>query len=255
MKRMTRRIVLAFALVFALSFAVAQEPGSAGQKPADKVETAQPQNAEQQQQSGPNGAIDQGIKEQLAHTSKEAEEGGEHDELKHSTAVKKFASMTGLSVEAAYWTFVVFNFAIMFGFIGWALKKNLPGMFRTRTETIRKGMDEAKRASEEANRRLGDIESRLSRLDSEIAEMKKKSEADAAAEEQRIRASAEEDGRKIIESAEQEIEAAAKAARRELKIYAAELAVSLAEKKIKVDEGTDEALVGSFVRQLGKAGR
>ena len=246
--KMIRRIVFAVALVFALSFAVAQEHGSAEQKPADKVEAAPPQ------QAGPNGQSEPTIEQELAHTSKEAEE-GDHNELKHSTAVKKFAQMTGLSVETTYWLFVVFNFAIMFGFIGWALKKNLPGMFRTRTESIRKGMDEAKKASEEANRRLGDIEGRLSRLDSEIAEMKKKSEADAAAEEQRIRASAEEDGRKIIESAEQEIEAAAKAARRDLKIYAAELAVSLAEKKIRVDERTDEALVGSFVRQLGKAGQ
>ncbi len=244
-----RPIVFAFAVVFALSFAVAQEQGSTGQKPADKVEAAQPQ------QAGPNGRNERTIEQELAHTSKEAEEGGEHNELKHSSAVQKFAKLTGLSVEASYWAFVIVNFAIMFGFIGWALKKNLPGMFRTRTESIRKGMDEAKKASDEANRRLGDIEGRLSRLDSEIAEMKKKSEADAAAEEQRIRASAEEDGRKIIESAEQEIEAAAKAARRDLKVYAAELAVSLAEKKIRVDERTDEALVGSFVRQLGKAGQ
>jgi len=246
--KLIRRIVFAIALVFALSFAVAQEQAPTAQKPSDKVEVAPPQNA------GPNGQNERTIEQELAHTSKEAEE-GDHNELKHSTAVKKFANMTGLSVEATYWLFVVFNFAIMFGFIGWALKKNLPGMFRTRTESIRKGMDEAKRASEEANRRLGEIEGRLARLDSEIAEMKKKSDADAAAEEQRIRASAEEDGRKIIESAEQEIESAAKAARRDLKIYAAELAVSLAEKKINVDERTDEALVGSFVRQLGKAGQ
>jgi len=251
--KLIRRIILALALVFAFSVAIAQEHGSAEQKPTDKVEAAQPQTAKPQG-AGPNGAIDAGIQEQLAHTSKEAEE-GDHNELKHSTAVKKFASLTGLSVEAAYWVFVVFNFAIIFGFIGWALKKNLPGMFRTRTDTIRKGMDEAKKASEEANRRLSDIEGRLSKLDSEIAEMKKKSEADAAAEEQRIRASAEEDGRKIVEAAEQEIEAAAKAARRDLKIYAAELAVSLAEKKIRVDDRTDEALVGSFVSQLGKAGQ
>jgi F-type H+-transporting ATPase subunit b len=220
MKKMTRRIVFAFAIVFALSFAVAQEQGSAAQKPADKVEAAGPQNPVG------GGPVNQGVSEQLAHTSNEAagEDEG-HSELKHSSAVKAFARMTGLSVDAAYWVFVLVNFAIIFCAIGWAMKKNLPAMFRTRTETIRKGMDEARKASEEANRRLGDIESRLSRLDSEIAEMKKKADADAAAEEQRIRASAEEDGRKIVEAAEQEIEAAAKAARRDLKIYAAELAV------------------------------
>ena len=116
-------------------------------------------------------------------------------------------------------------------------------------------MDEARRASEEANRRLGDIEGRLSRLGSDIAELKKKSEADAAAEEERIRLSAEEEGRKIVRSAEEEIEAAAKAARRDLKAYTAELAVSLAEKRIQIDPQTDQALMNTFVRQLGKDGR
>jgi len=57
-------------------------------------------------------------------------------------------------------------------------------------------------------------------------------------------------------SSQQEIEAAAAQARRELKIYAADLAVSLAEKKINVDEATDKALVRSFVAQIdAKDGR
>ena len=44
---------------------------------------------------------------------------------------------------------------------------------------------------------------------------------------------------------------------RELKIYAADLAVSLAEKKITVDEATDKDLVRSFTEQInpGKDGR
>ena len=45
-------------------------------------------------------------------------------------------------------------------------------------------MEEASKASEEARRRLGEIEQRLSRLDAEIAAMRASAEADAAAEEQ-----------------------------------------------------------------------
>ena len=55
-------------------------------------------------------------------------------------------------------------------------------------------------------------------------------------------------------SAEQEIEMAANAARRELKSYVAELAVELAEKKIRVSKDTDEALVRAFTAHLGKDG-
>jgi F-type H+-transporting ATPase subunit b len=165
------------------------------------------------------------------------------------------AKLTGLSLNAAYWLLVILNFLIIGALVGWALKKNLPALFRARTEAIRRSMDEARRASEDANRRLGEIEGRLAKLDSDIEAMKGKAESDAAAEEQRIRISAEDDGRKIVASAEQEIEAAAKAARRELKAYAADLAVSLAEKKIALDSKTDEALVNTFVHQLGKDGR
>jgi len=46
----------------------------------------------------------------------------------------------------------------------------------------------------------------------------------------------------------------ANAARRELKAYVAELAVELAEKKIRVSKDADEALVRAFTTQLGKDG-
>jgi len=57
-----------------------------------------------------------------------------------------------------------------------------------------------------------------------------------------------------VASAEQEIEMAANTARRELKAYVAELAVQLAEKKIRVSKDTDEALVRAFTAQMGKDG-
>jgi len=66
-------------------------------------------------------------------------------------------------------------------------------------------------------------------------------------------AAAEEDARKIIASAEQEIAAAAKAARRQLTAHAADLAVGLAAKQIRVDAATDQALVRDFAAQLGSA--
>jgi F-type H+-transporting ATPase subunit b len=245
-----RQLVFAFLLVFAVVCVIAQEPAASPSPAADRVEVAQPKPAE------PANATHESVSEQLAQTSQEAAgEEEEGAEFKHSPSVKFVAKITGLSLDGAYWLMVFANFAIIGGLVVWALKKNLPAVFRTRTDSIRKSMDEARRASEEANRRLGDIEGRLSKLDSEIAEMKSKAETDAAAEERRIQLSAEEDGRKIVQSAEEEIEAAAKAARRNLKAYTAELAVALAEKRIQVDQKTDQALVNTFVRQLGKDGR
>jgi F-type H+-transporting ATPase subunit b len=187
---------------------------------------------------------------ELAKQSREAAAEDEQAQFKHSWMVLWVANVTGLSLDNAYWLCVVLNFAIVAGAVAYFSKKNLSGMFRNRTAFIQKAMQEARQASEDANRRLAEIETRLSRLDSEIAGMRASAEKEAVAEEARIKAAAEEDGRKIVESAEQEIAAAAKLARRELTTYAANLAVSLAARQIKVDPATDQALVQGFAREL-----
>jgi F-type H+-transporting ATPase subunit b len=187
---------------------------------------------------------------ELAKESREAAAEDENAQFRHSASVQMVAKLTGLSLDNAYWLCTVLNFAIVAGVVFYFSKKNLPGVFRNRTASIQKAMQEARQASEDANRRLGEIEARLSRLDAEIAGMRATAEKDAAAEEARIKAAAEEDARKIVESAEQEIAAAAKLARRELTNYAANLAVSLAAKQIKVDAATDQALVQGFAREL-----
>jgi len=187
-------------------------------------------------------------------SGKEASGEDETAQFRHSASVRLLSKITGLSLDRAYWLAVMLNFAIVAGLIAWFSKKNLPGMFRSRTASIQKSLEEARRASEDANRRLSEIEARLGRLDDEINEMRSASEKEAAAEEERIKAAASEDARRIAESAGQEIEAAAKAARRELTAYAAELAVTLASKQIRVDAPTDQALVRRFGQQLSNDG-
>lgn len=186
----------------------------------------------------------------LTKESREAAGEDEQEQFKHSASVKLVARYTGLSLEHAYWLCVLLNFGIIGGTLLYLSKKKLPGVFRDRTASIQQAMQEARKASDEANRRLSEIETRLSRLDSEIAGMRTAAEKEAVAEEARIKAAAEEDARKIVESAEQEIAAAAKLARRELTSFAANLAVSLAAKQIKVDTATDQALVRGFSQEL-----
>jgi F-type H+-transporting ATPase subunit b len=179
---------------------------------------------------------------------------GEADAIRHSPAVKFVARHTGLTTDQAYWLCVGLNFAVVFVSIAVALRKKLPGYFSGRTSTIQKGIEEARKTSEEARRRLAEVEGRLSRLDAEIASMRREADENSKAEEQRILAAGEEERRRIVASSEQEIEMAANAARRELKSYVAELAVSLAEKKIRVSKDADEELVRTFTAQMGKDG-
>lgn len=189
-----------------------------------------------------------------AHESKESGEEDQAAQFRKSPSVQWVAKTTGLSLENAYWLSMGVNFAIIAGVLLWASRKFLPGFFRSRTESIQKAMAEAKKASEEARQRLTDIESRLNKLDSEIAAMQKQAERDTADEEARIKAATEEDVRKVIEAGELEIVAAGKAARRELTRYAADLAVSLAQTQIQVNDSQDEALLRGFARQLSGPG-
>jgi F-type H+-transporting ATPase subunit b len=183
----------------------------------------------------------------------EAEEKDQTEQFKHSSSVRLIGRILGLESEPSYWIATIINFAVIAGVIFWVGRKNLPGMFRARTASIQKAMQEAQKVSADARAKLAEIESRLAKLDEEIAAMRDNAEREAASEEQRIKAATEEDARKIVAAAEQEIAAAAKAARRQLTAYAGDLAVSLAQKQIRVDAATDQSLVRAFAGQLGSS--
>lgn len=217
---------------------------------------AQQPAANQQQPQVKRAPRQRGPAQELAHETREAagEDKDETAEFKQSPSVQFIARLTGLSLSNAYLFSIVLNFVVIAGVIFWAGRKYLPGLFRARTAAIQKAMQEAQKASEEARRRLAEIENRLMKLDGEIGMMRDSAEKDAAVEEARIHAAAEEDARKIVETAQQEIASAAKSARRELTAYAADLAVSLAKKQIHVDAASDQKLVRNFAGELGNEG-
>jgi F-type H+-transporting ATPase subunit b len=203
-----------------------------------------------QQESSASSAEPESPGQELVQESREAAGEGGTAQFKHSGAVRWLSKVTGLGLEAAYVVMMGINFLIIAGAIFWLSKKYLPNAFRARTSMIQKAMEEARQASAEARRRLADIEARLSKLDVEIAEMRATAEKETAAEEQRIKASAEEEARKIVDSVEQEITASVRTARRELTAYAADLAVTLARKQIHVDAATDQNILQHFAGQL-----
>jgi F-type H+-transporting ATPase subunit b len=189
---------------------------------------------------------------ELVEETREAagEEPEENANLKHSSPVHWLARKTNLSVHGAHLLASGENFAIVAVIIIWAARKFLPGIFRSRTASIQQALEEARSASQDANRRLSDIENRLRQLDVEIGRMQVTAESEAAAEEVRIQKIAEEEIRKVALAAEQEIAIAAKQARRELSDHTAGLAIALARKQINVDSNTDQVLVRSFATKL-----
>jgi len=214
---------------------------------------AQEKSSDSAQASASQG---QTVAGELAEESREAAGEDKNEALKTSASVRFLSKITGLDVHKSYWLAVILNFAIIAGLVLWAARKNLPGLFQNRTASIQKAMEEARTLSADANRRLADIESRLSKLDVEIGTMQANAEKEVQAEEQRIVEATKEETRKIVETAEQEIASAVKIARRDLKAYAADLAVTIAGKQIKVDAATDKSLVERFAQQLtGNGGR
>ncbi len=198
---------------------------------------------------------EQGTKSEAGRAGTQQEDKQDPNEaFRHSGSVKLVSRITGLSEDAAFWLCMALNFIAVVVVLWVLLRKILPTAFRNRTEAIQRRLEEARKTSEEARRRLADVEARLSRLDVEIGQMRNEADASARHEEERVMAAAEEERRRIVESAEQEIARAANAARRELKAYAAELGVSLAEKKIRIEVNTDQKLVREFTARLGKDG-
>lgn len=243
-------------MLVALSLAGAPASLSAQEPPPQSAPPAQNQrspDSSRHESSKHESSKQLSFTRQLTHETREAagEEKDEKAEFKESPSVQFVARHTGLSNGNAYLLSILVNFAVIAGLIFWAGRKYLPAAFSARTAAIQKAMQEAQKASEEARRRLAEIESRLMKLDGEIGMMRNAAEKDAAAEEARIQAAAQEDTRKIVESAQQEIAAAAKAARRELTSYAADLAIGLAGRQIHVDARTDQALVRNFAGELG----
>lgn len=146
------------------------------------------------------------------------------------------------------------NFALLAAGLGFLVVKNAGPFFAARSKKIHLDMKESEGLRMEAEQRAAAVDRRLARLDSEIAELRSQSKAEAESEAKRIALHTQQEIVKIRVHAQSEIEAAGKAARSELKRYSAHLAVSLAEQKVasRIDSGTEDHLVRGFLEDLAK---
>jgi F-type H+-transporting ATPase subunit b len=144
------------------------------------------------------------------------------------------------------------NFLVLAGAIVYMVAKNGGPFFAARSVEIRKDMTEAAGVRKDADERAAAVDRKLANLGAEVALVKAESERDRQAEAERLRQHREAEREKIQANAQREIESAAKAARIELRRYAADLAVELAEKKIqaRMTGEIQDQLVGGFMRDL-----
>jgi F-type H+-transporting ATPase subunit b len=224
------------------------ESAPAEQQPIAQQPTAQEQTSPSQQVVAASN--------EAAKNKEAQEEPEENAAFRYSKSVKWFSSHTGMDVKTGYWVFTTLNFAIVAIAILWGWMKVWPNVVRARNERISHDLEEARRTSEEARRRLGDIEARLSKLDTEIAGMRSRAESDGKAEAERMKAASLEEKERILKAADQEIASASAQAQRDLKAFAAEMAINIAQARIAsgIDINSDEQLVREFAQRLGKEG-
>lgn len=144
------------------------------------------------------------------------------------------------------------NFLILVGGLGYLGKKFAGSFFQDRTAQIQRSIDEANKYRQEAERRAGHMEERLSLLAADIDALRREARGEMNAEAERIRRATAEQAAKLQARARQEIEALTRAAKNALKAHAAQLAVDLARQRIEsqMSPTTQGVLVDSFAREL-----
>jgi len=147
----------------------------------------------------------------------------------------------------------ILNLALFIGVMYLILRRPIGGLLQSRRETIRRDLMRAQEERDAALAKLEEVEVRLTRLNAEVETIRERAEREAAEESARIKRSTEEDARKLRQQAERDIENATKVAKQDLRRFAAEQSVRLAEEMIRRDlrPEDDARLMNSYVEELG----
>ena len=144
------------------------------------------------------------------------------------------------------------NFAILAAGLGYLISKHVPPLFRKQSEEIQSALAEAAKIKQDADAYAASVEARLANIQREIENLRETAHADMTAESERIRRETEHHLQRIREQSVQEVELMTRAAKSELRKYAAELSIGLAEQRIRarMNPATQEKLVSGFLQDL-----
>jgi F-type H+-transporting ATPase subunit b len=161
--------------------------------------------------------------------------------------VKWTAQKFNTSVETASVIYQVLNFVIIFLLVVIPLARIMPKIFRKRSQTLGANLQEARKATEEANARLRAVEEKLAGLDDEIKKLQAQVEQESLEDEKRVKASLAEESARIAEQTEQELNVAVAHARRSLRHFAADLAIDQAARQLTLSPEADRAMISEFI--------
>jgi F-type H+-transporting ATPase subunit b len=147
------------------------------------------------------------------------------------------------------------NFAILAGVLVYFLKSPIGVHLATRASQIRQDLVTAAEMRAAAAAQLAEIDRKLQTLPAELDALRQQGAQDVIAEQARIAQAAAAERERLIEHTRREIEMRLRVARRELTAYAAQLAVNLAEARIRQSITPDDQLrlVDRYTAQLREA--
>jgi len=149
----------------------------------------------------------------------------------------------------------VANFAILAGLLVYYLKTPVSAYLVSRATAIRRDLVTASEMRARAAAQLTEIARKLESLPAELAALKAQGAEDVAAEQARIAQAAEVERERLIQQTHREIEMRLRVARRELTEHAAQLAVRIAEERIRRTITLEDQvrLVDRYTAQLREA--
>jgi len=144
------------------------------------------------------------------------------------------------------------NFLIVFGGIAYLIGKNGGSFFRGNAKAIAASIVEATTAKAEADRELREVETKIERIDRDVAEMREEARRNWAAESERLRASGQAEIEKIVHAAQEELAATERAAQQQVREMAASMAVERAATLMSSMMNTEvrARMFQSFLREL-----
>ena len=147
------------------------------------------------------------------------------------------------------------NFALLVGALIYFLKSPIAAHLASRITQIRQDLVQAADLQKTAAAQLSDIQQKMAALPAEIESLRRQGADDVKAERQRIAQAAETERVRLLDQTRREIDMRLRVAKRELTEHAAQLAVQVAEQRIKrvITPDDQMRLVDRYASQLKEA--
>ncbi len=144
------------------------------------------------------------------------------------------------------------NVLVLFGGLGYLLRKPTAEFFEARRHAIQDGLGRARRAQEESDRKLAEIEARLTQLSAEAVQIQEDARASAETERARIVADGKLEVDRAMEQSRAEIERVARGFEQEIRAHLADLVIDGATARLRtqISEDAQKRIVSRAIAEI-----